>query len=75
MCTVFHKRRIKTKEKANVVASDWGEEFIQFLAALPVLLRTILNNRMNCTRIFEEKDDFNLFFKIVLGKKASAARN
>ena len=31
------RRRIKTEEKAKVVASDWGEEFIQFLAALVVL--------------------------------------
>ena len=27
-----HRRRINTKEKAEVVASVWGEEFIQFLA-------------------------------------------
>ena len=46
-----HRIRIKTEEKAKVVASVWGEEFIQFLAALAVLPRTILNNRMNCTRM------------------------
>ena len=33
----IHKRRIKTEEKAKVVASVWGEEFIQFLASLAVL--------------------------------------
>ena len=32
-----HRRRIKTEEKAKVVASVWGEEFIQFIATLAVL--------------------------------------
>ena len=32
-----HRRRIKTEEKAKVIASVWGEEFIKFLAALAVL--------------------------------------
>ena len=32
-----HRRRIKTEAKAKVVASVWGPEFIQFLAALAVL--------------------------------------
>ena len=42
-----HRRRIKTEEeKAKVVASVWGKEFIQFLAALAILPRTILKNRM-----------------------------
>ena len=34
---VKYRRRIKTKEKAKVVASVWGEEFIQFLAVLAIL--------------------------------------
>ena len=42
-----HIRRIKTEEKEKVVASVWGAEFIQFLAVLTVLPRTILDNRMN----------------------------
>ena len=42
-----HRRRIKTEEKAKVVASVWGQEFIKFLAALAVLPRTILNNNNN----------------------------
>ena len=43
-----HRRRIKTEEKAKVVAAVWGTEFIQFLAALAILhYRTILENRMN----------------------------
>ena len=29
-----HRRRIKTEEKAKVVASVWKEEFIKFLAAI-----------------------------------------
>ena len=42
-----HRRMIKTEEKANVVASIWGEECIQFFAALAILPRRILNNRIN----------------------------
>ena len=47
--TKENRRRIKTKTeaKAKVVASVWGAEFIQFLAALAILPRTILKNRMN----------------------------
>ena len=38
----FHqRRRIKTAEKAKVVAFCLGEEFIQFLAAPAILPRTI----------------------------------
>ena len=64
----------KTEEKAKVVTSDWGEEF---LAALAVLPRTILNNR-NWDELHQddlkEKDEFILFFTIVPGKIASLAR-
>ena len=42
----WHRRRIKTEEKAKVVAPVWGEEFIQFLAVLAILPRTILMNWM-----------------------------
>ena len=42
-----HRRRIKTEEKAKLVASVWGEECIQFLAVQAVLLRTTLKNRIN----------------------------
>ena len=31
---LYHRRRIKTDEKAKVVAAVWGTELIQFLAAL-----------------------------------------
>ena len=46
-----NRRRIKTSEKAKVVASVWGKEFIQFLAALAVLPSAILNNKINFTRM------------------------
>ena len=53
--------------EAKVVASVWGTEFIQFLAALAVLHRTILNNRLHQDDL-KEKDELLLFFKTVLGK-------
>ena len=31
-----HRRRIKKEEKAKVVATVWGTELIQFLAALDI---------------------------------------
>ena len=33
----WRRRRIKTEEKAKVVAAVWGKELIQFLAALAIL--------------------------------------
>ena len=48
-----HRRRLKTEEKAKVLAAVWGEEFIQFLAALAVLSGMILNNRMNSSFSFK----------------------
>ena len=47
----LHRRRIKTEEEQRVSLLIGGDEFIQFLAVLAVLTRTILNNRMNCTRM------------------------
>ena len=38
---IKHRRRMKLEEKAKVVASVWGAEFVQFLAALVVLLWSI----------------------------------
>ena len=35
------RRRIKTEEKAKVVAVVWGEDIIQFLATLDILSRKI----------------------------------
>ena len=48
-----HTRMIKTEEKAKVVASVWWEEFIQFLAALAILPRSILKSRMNSSFSFK----------------------
>ena len=36
-----HRRRMETEAKAKVVASVWRAEFIQFIAALAVLPRSI----------------------------------
>ena len=44
-------RRIKTEEKAKVVAAVWGREFIQFITALAILHQND----------FKEKDEFFLF--------------
>ena len=41
----------RQKKRQIVYASVWGEEFVQFLAALAGLPKTILNNRMNCIRM------------------------
>ena len=49
----FVLQRIKTEEKAMVVASVWGEEFIQSLASLAILPRTICKNRLNSTFSFK----------------------
>ena len=40
---------MEREAKAKVVASDWGADFFQFLAALAVLPPSILKNRMNST--------------------------
>ena len=54
-CSIFnHRRRIKTEERGKgrrCVGGEGGDEFIKFLATLFVLPRTILNNKMNCTRM------------------------
>ena len=40
---------MEAEAKAKVVASVWGAEFIQFLAAEAILPRSIWKNRMNST--------------------------
>ena len=57
-----HRRRMEREAKAKVVASVWGTDFVQFLATLAVLPRSIVKNRMNLTVSFKST-------------KASAARN
>ena len=36
-----HRRGMELEDKAKVVTSVWGAEFVQFLAALAVLPRSI----------------------------------
>ena len=50
-CTLYSRRRIRTEEKAKVVAAVWGAEFIQ----IPCLFSCFAPGR------FEEKDEFILF--------------
>ena len=63
-----HRRRIKTEEQSKVVASVWGAEFIQFRAALAILLMTILKNSNHPGAFFP-------IIQIVQCKTASVARN
>ena len=42
-----HRRRIKTEDKAKVVAAVWGTELLPFLAALAILHKDNLKNRMH----------------------------
>ena len=51
MCQT-HRRRIETEGKAKVVASVWGAEFVQFLAALVVLPWSTWKKRLNSARLF-----------------------
>ena len=44
-----HRRRMETEGKAKVVALVWGAKFVQFLAALAVLSRSIWKKRLNST--------------------------
>ena len=43
----YHRRRIKTEEKAKDIVVVWGAEFIQFLAALAILSRSMWKKRLN----------------------------
>ena len=53
-----HRRRIK-KDKAKVVASVWGAEFVQFLAALAVL--SIWKKRFNSAGLFGRNSSIQPF--------------
>ena len=44
---VYHSRRMEREAKSKVVASAWGAEFIQLLAVLAVLPRSIWKKRFN----------------------------
>ena len=55
--SIQHRRRIKTKEKAKVVAPAWGRAVsVNLFAALVILHQDDVKNRMNCTRMI-------IFFK------------
>ena len=45
-----HTRRIYTEDKPMVVAASWGTELLKFLAALAILHRDNLKNRLFCIR-------------------------
>ena len=51
-----HSRRMYTEAKAKVVASIWGAEFIQFLAALDILPQTIWKNGLNSSFYFKSTE-------------------
>ena len=53
----------------------WEEEFIQFLSAIAVMHWTLWIMEWIAPGWFQGNDEFILFFKIVLGKTASTARN
>ena len=42
-----HRRRIKTEEKAEVIAAVWGTDLIPFLAALTILHQDDLKKEVN----------------------------
>ena len=61
-----HRRRIKTEEKAKVVAADCLKEFIQFLAALEILHQDDLKKRMNSSNSLNHPGAFHPSLQIVL---------
>ena len=63
---ITHKRKIYTEDKAKVVASVWGTEFIHFLAVLAVLHQDDMNKRVNCTRVIYGKGGIHPTLQIVL---------
>ena len=46
---------MELEDKAKVVASVWGAEFVQFPAALAVLPRSIWKKRLNSAGLFGKK--------------------
>ena len=45
-----YRRRVYTEENAKVVAASWGTELLHLLAALAILHKDDLKNRIICTR-------------------------
>ena len=48
-----HRKRKELEDQAKVVASDWGAEFVPFLAMIAVLPWSISKNRRNSTFSFK----------------------
>ena len=75
----MHIRRIKTEEKAKVIAPVRGEEFIKFLAALVVLRFDNYDdtNRMNSSFSFKSFGCNSSYYSksSLHGKTTVAARN
>ena len=53
----IHRRRMEREAKAKVVASVWGTEFIQFLAAPAVLPRSIWKKRLNSSFSYKSTEE------------------
>ena len=62
----IHRRRIETEGKAKVVASVWGAEFVQFLAALAVLPSSFWKKRLNSAGLFRKNSGIQPFLSAVL---------
>ena len=56
---------MELEDKAKVVASVWGEEFVQFLAALAVLPQSIWKKQLNSAGLFGK----TLYFKMTETKQ------
>ena len=71
------RRRIYkyTEEKAKVVAAVFGREFIKFLAALAILHKDNLKNRMNSSFSSYHPGLIHSFLRIILVQNFSAARD
>ena len=46
------RRRMEFEDMAKVVASVWGAEFVQFLAALAILPSSFWKKRLNSAGLF-----------------------
>ena len=67
-----NRSRIYTEEKAKVVAAAWGTDFIQFLAALAILIQDFLKNSRNSSFSSYHPGAINHFLHIVLVQKSLA---
>ena len=73
---VIYRRRITTEEKTKVVAFVGGQNWLmKFLAALAILPRTILKNRMNSSFLSNHPVANHPIIQIVQCKTANVARN